>query len=176
MSSSNYCFLTHIQVSQKTNKVVCYSQVFKNFLQFVVIHTVKAYCSVVNEAEVDVFLKFHCFLYDTVSAGNLFDLWFFSSVQFICSVVSDSLLPHGLQHARPPCPSPTPRVYSNSSTLSWWCHPNISSSVIPFSSHLQSFQASGCFQMSQIFTSGHQTIGVSASVLVLPMNIQDWFL
>ena len=66
--------LTHIQVSQKTNKVVCYSQVFKNFLQFVVIHTVKAYCSVVNEAEVDVFLKFHFFPYDTVSAGNLFDL------------------------------------------------------------------------------------------------------
>ena len=97
------------------------------------------------------------------------------SVQFSHSVVSDSLWPHGLQHARPPCPSPTPGVYSNSRPLSWWCHPTISSSVIPFPSHLQSFPASGSFQMSQFFASGGQSIGVSALASVLPMNIQDWF-
>ena len=99
----------------------------------------------------------------------------FSSVQFSHSVVSDSLQPHGLQHARPPCPSPTPRVYSNSCPLSWWCYPTISSSVIPFSSRLQSFPASGSFQMSQLFASGGQSIGVSASASVLSMNIQDRF-
>ena len=97
------------------------------------------------------------------------------SVQFSRSVVSDSLWPHGLQHARPPYPLPTPGAYSNSYPLSRWCHPTISSSVIPFSSHLQSFPASGSFQMSQFFTSGSQSIGVSASASVLPMNIQDWF-
>ena len=99
----------------------------------------------------------------------------FSSVQFSHSVVSNSLQPHGLQHTRLPCPSPTPGVYSNSCPLSQWCHPAISSSVVPFSSHLQSFPASGSFQMSQFFASGGQNIGVSASVSVLPMNIQDWF-
>ena len=98
----------------------------------------------------------------------------FSSVQFICSVVSNSLWLHGLQHARPLSPSPTPGVYSNSCLLSQWCHPTISSSVIPFFSHLQSFPGSGSFQMSQLFTSGGQSIGVSASASVLPMNIQDW--
>ena len=97
-----------------------------------------------------------------------------SSVQFSCSIVSDCLWPHGLQHARPPCPLPTPGVYSNSCPLSQWCHPTISSSVVPFSSHLQSFPASGSFQMSQFFISGGQSIGVSASASVLPMNIQDW--
>ena len=91
------------------------------------------------------------------------------------SVVSDSLRPPGLQHARPPCPSPTPRVYSNSCPLSQWCHPTISSSVVPFSSCLHSFPASGSFPMSQFFTSGGQIIGASASASVLPMNIQDWF-
>ena len=99
----------------------------------------------------------------------------FSSVHLIRSVVSDSLWPHGPQHARPPCPSHTPRVYSNSRTLSWWCHPTSSSSVIPLSSCLQSFPASGYFQMSQFFASGGQSIGVSASASLLPMNIQDWF-
>ena len=88
--------------------------------------------------------------------------------------MSDSLWTHGLQHARPPCPSPTPRVYSNSCPLSQWCHTTISSSVIPFSSSLQSFPASGSFQ-SQFFTSGGQSIGVSTSTSVLSMNIQDWF-
>ena len=98
-----------------------------------------------------------------------------SSVQFSRSVVSDSLQPHGLQHTRPPCPSPTPRVYSNSCPLSQWCHPTISSSVVPFSSHLRSFPASGAFQMSQLFTSDGQSIGVSVSSSIFPVNIQDWF-
>ena len=96
-------------------------------------------------------------------------------IQFSCLVVSDSLWPHGLQHSRPPCPSPTPRSSSDSCPLSQWCHPTISSSVVPFSSCPQSFPASGSFQMSQFFASGGQTIGVSASTSVLPMNIQDWF-
>ena len=96
------------------------------------------------------------------------------SVQFNLSVVSDSLWPHELQHAKPPCPSPTPGVYPNSCPLSWWCHPTISSSVVPFSSCPQSFPASGSFPMSQLFTSGGQSIRVSASASVLPMNTQDW--
>ena len=96
------------------------------------------------------------------------------SVQFSHSVVSETLWPHGRQHARPPCPSTTPGAYSSSCPSSWWCHPTISSSVIPFSSHLQSFPSSGSFQMSQLFESGGQRTGVSASASVLPMNIQDW--
>ena len=95
----------------------------------------------------------------------------FSSVTQLC----DSLRPHGLQHARLTCPSPTPGVYSSSWPLSWWCRPTISSSVVPFSSHLQSLPASGSFPGSQFFASGGQSIRVSASALVLPMNIQDWF-
>ena len=97
------------------------------------------------------------------------------SVHFSRSVVSNSFWPHGLQHARLPCPSPTPGDYSSSCPLSWWCHPTISSSVIPFSSHLQSFPASESFQMSRFFASGGQSIGVSASESVLPVNTQDWF-
>ena len=97
------------------------------------------------------------------------------SVQFSHSVMSNSLWPHGPQHARPPCSSPTPGVYSNSCPLSWWCHPTISSFVIPFSSCLQSFPASEFFPMSQLFASDDQSIGASASASVLPMNIQDWF-
>ena len=97
----------------------------------------------------------------------------FSSVQSLsCSVMS--LRPHEPQHARPPCPSPTPGVHPNPCPWSRWCHPTISSSVTPFSFHLQSFPASESFQMSQFFTSGGQSIGVSASASVLPMNIQDW--
>ena len=99
----------------------------------------------------------------------------FSSVQFSCSVLSDSLWPHEPQHARPPCPSPTPRVHSNWRPSSQWCHPAISSSVVLFSTCLQSFPASGSFQMSQLFASGGQSIGVSASTSVLPMNIHGWF-
>ena len=93
--------------------------------------------------------------------------------QFSRSVISDSLQPHGLQHVRLPCPSPTPAAYSNSCPLHWWCHPTISSSVIPFS-HLQSFPASGSFPMSWFFASGGQSIGVSAPASVFPMNTQDW--
>ena len=100
-------------------------------------------------------------------------LW--SSVQFSHSVMSHSLWPHWLQHSRLPCPPPTPGDYSNSCPLRRWCHPTFSSSVIPFSSHLQSFPASGSFPMSWFFPSGGQRIGVSASTSVLPMNIQGWF-
>ena len=122
------------------------------------IHADKGF-NIVNEGEVNVFLKFPCFLYD--------------SVQFSCSVMSNSLWPHEVQHARPPCPSPTPRVHPNPYPLSWWCHPTISSSVVPFSCP-QSFLASGSFPMSQLFSSGGQSIGVSASTSVLPVNTQDW--
>ena len=97
------------------------------------------------------------------------------SVQFSHSAVSDSLRPHGLQHARLPCPSPVPGAYSNSCPLYRWYHPIISSSAIRFSSHLQSFPASGAFPVSWTFASGGQNIGVPASASVLPMNIQDWF-
>ena len=98
----------------------------------------------------------------------------FSSVQFSHSVVSDSLWPHESQHARFPCPSPTPGVYPNPWPSSWWCHPTISSSVVPFSSCPQSFPASGSFPVNQLFASGGPSIGVSASTSVLPMNTQDW--
>ena len=94
--------------------------------------------------------------------------------QFSHSVVSDSLRPHEVQYARPPCPSPTPGVYPNPCPSSQCCHPTISSSVVPFSSCSQSFPASGSFQMSQLFASSGQSIGVSASTSVLPINIQDW--
>ena len=97
-----------------------------------------------------------------------------ASVQFSCSVVSESLQPHELQHARPPCPSPTPGIHPNQCPSSRWYHPTISSSIVPFSSCLQSFPASGSFPVSQLFASGGQIIGVSASTSVLPMNTQDW--
>ena len=96
------------------------------------------------------------------------------SVQFSHSVVSDSLQPYGPQHARPPCLSPTPGIYPNSCPLSWWCDPTILSSVVPFSSHTQSFPTSRSFQMSQLFAWGGHSIGVSASASVLPMNTQAW--
>ena len=110
----------------------------------------------------------NCFLYCSTSQSLLFLL-------FSLLVMSDSLLPHGLQHARLLCPSPSPGACSNSCPLSRWCHPTISSSVVPFSSCLQSFPASASFLMSQFFTSGGQSIGASASASVLPMNIQGWF-
>ena len=97
-----------------------------------------------------------------------------SSVQFSRSVMSDSLRPHESQHTRPPCPSPTPGVHSGSCPSSWWCHPAISSSVVPYSSCPQSLPASGSFPMSQLFAWGGQSIGVSALASVLPMNTQDW--
>ena len=98
----------------------------------------------------------------------------FSSAQIRCSAVSDSSVPHEPQHSRLPCPSPTPGVFPSSWPLSWWCHPTISSSVVPFPCS-QSFPASWSFQMSQLFSSGSQSIGVSASASVLPMNTQDWY-
>ena len=116
----------------------------------------------------------------SIIAGRFFTNWATwealksSSVQFSHSVMSDFLWYHGLWHTRLPCPSPAPRVYSNSCPLSQWCHPTISSSVIPFSSHLQSFPASGSFPVSQLFTSSGQRTEVSASASVLPMNNQDW--
>ena len=120
----------------------------------------------------------HCNSFQNSCLGNPMDrgTWQatiqFSLVQFSCSVVSDSLRPHGMQHTRPPCLSPTPGVYSNSCPLSQWCHPAISSSVP--SSCSQSLPASGSFPVSQLFTSDGQRIGVSASTSVLPMNTQDW--
>ena len=104
-------------------------------------------------------------------AGNSVDNCL-KSVQFSCSVMSDSLRPHGLQHARPPCPSPTLGVYPNPCPLSQWCHPTISSSVVPFSSCLQSFPTSGSFQMSQFFTSKYWNFSFN----IIPMNTHDWFL
>ena len=109
---------------------------------------------------------------------NIFTSFFLMKVLLLLfshSVMSDSLRPHGVQHTRRPCPSSIPRACSNSCPLSWWCHPTISSSVIPFSSYLQSFPASGSFPLSQFFTSGGQSIGASASASVLSMNSQDWF-
>ena len=110
-----------------------------------------------------------------LSRGNLEKCYRTSSVQFSWSVVSDYLQPQGLQHARLPCPSPTPGTCSNSCPSSQWCHPAISSSVVPFSSCLQCFPLSASFPMTQFFTSGGQSFKASASASVLPMNIQDWF-
>ena len=106
----------------------------------------------------------------------LYNIVLVSIVQLSCSVMSNSLQPHELQHARPPCPSPTPGVHPNPCPLSQWCHPTISSSIIPFSSCPQFFPASGSFQMSQLFVSGGQSIAVPASTSFLPMNTQDWSL
>ena len=129
--------------------------------------------------------RFCTFLVDIIPGIYFFPEWtlfptlflnWFCSVQFSRSVISDSLRPHELQHARPGCPSPTPGVHTNPCAPSQWCHPTISSSVVPFSSCPQSFPASGSFQMSQLFASGAQSIGVSASTSVLPMKTQDWSL
>ena len=109
-------------------------------------------------------------MYCTTLYYNFKDLLLFSR-----SLLSDPLPPWGLQHARLPCPSPSPGACSNSCPLSWWCHPSISSSVLSFSSCLQSLPASGSFPMSQLFASGAQSVGASALASVLPMNIQDWF-
>ena len=120
-------------------------------------------------------LNFKPFISENNSCMHLwFHLGLFSSVQFSCSVMSDSLQPLGLQHTRLLCASPSPGAYSNSCPSSQWCHPTISSSVILFSSCLQSSPASGSFPMSQFFTSGGQSIRASSSVSVLSMNIQDW--
>ena len=110
----------------------------------------------------------------SVQPGGRLQACWMAPIQFSRSVMSDSLWPHGLQHARLPCPSPTPGVYSYSCPLSRWCHPTISASVVPFSSCPQSFPASGSFPMSQLFKSGGQSIGVWASTSVLPTNTQNW--
>ena len=111
----------------------------------------------------------------TTQLINFFLWWVLvKSIQFSRSVVSDSLWPHKPQHAKLPCPSPTPGVHPNPCPLSWWCHPAISSSVVPFSSFPQSIPASGSFPVSQLFVWGGQSTGVSASAAVLPMNTQDW--
>ena len=112
--------------------------------------------------------------YRTLNSPRTFPKSMLISVQFSHSVMADSLRPHEPQHARPPCPSSTPGVHPNLCPSSWWCHPTISSSVVPFSSCPQSFPASGSFQMTQLFASGGQSIGVSASTTVLPMNTQAW--
>ena len=108
-----------------------------------------------------------------LSHVHIIEIWLL--LLFSCLVVSVSSRPHEPQHTRPPCPSPTPRVYSNSCPLSQWCHPTISSSVVPLSSHLQSFLGSRSFPISQLFASGDQSIGASTLATVLPMNIQSWF-
>ena len=116
----------------------------------------------------------YTYVYIKLFFQNMYIYTYISSVQFSCSLMSDSLQPHEPQHARPPCPSPTPGIYPNSCPLSQWCPLAISSSVILFSSCLQSFPASGSFHMSQLCTSGGQSTRVSASTSVLPMNSQDW--
>ena len=141
--------------------LIIHSFILENFLHHILDRIRSSYCP--NTSHVTLITDGH-------------DLSRNSLVQFNHSVVSNSLRPNGLKHARPPCPSPTPGAYSNSCPLSRWCHPTVSSSVIPFSSCLQSFPAIGSFPMSQFFTLGGQSIGVSASTSVLPMNIQDWFL
>ena len=118
--------------------------------------------------------KIHPITFSDLSKVMLNSRRQFSSVQLSHSVMSHSLWTHESQHARPPCPSPIPGVYSNSCPLSWWCHPAMSSFVVPFSSCPQSLPASGSFPMSQLFASGGQSTGVSASISVLPMNTQDW--
>ena len=146
-------------------------------------------CAFFCPKEIFTFYQFHKWIYDPENIIILYHfreinkklfifimcLYMLSSVQFSHSVMSNSLQPHGLLHARHPCPSPTPWACSNSCPSSRWCHSTISSSVFPFSSCLQSFPASGSFPVSQFFTSGAQSIGVLASASVLPMNIQDWF-
>ena len=115
------------------------------------------------------------FLFSLILEWKIFLLEWISSVQFSHSVVSNSLWPHESQHSRPPCPSPSPAVHSDSRPSSWWCHPAISSSVIPFSSCPQSLPASESFPMSQLFAWGGQSTGASASASIPPMNIHDWF-
>ena len=129
---------------------------------------------IVFTSSFSIYNSFYLFLSDWCGLDSQYCVNKSNESQFSCSVVSDSSWPHELQHARPPCPSPTPGVYSNLSPSNQWCHPAISSSVVPCSSCPQSFSASGSFPMSQLFTSGGQSTGVSASTSVLPMNTQDW--
>ena len=134
-----------------------------DFLYILITSLDKCFANILSQFVTRLYFLYRIFLKQLFSVS-----W-----QFSRSVVSDSLWPHALQHARLPCPSPTPKVYSNSCPLSSWSHPAILSSVVPFSSCLQSFLASGSFPMSQFFTSGGQSIRVSVSASFLPMNIQD---
>ena len=161
---------------------------FLFFLQFHFMHFWTVYSSILKHKCLECSLDCRFYHYERTFAHTLCPHLIFSfsqccfshnrtlfPVQFSHSIVSESLQPHGLQHTRLPCPSPAPGVCSNSCPSSQWCHPTFSSSVVPFSSNLQSFPASGSFPVSQLFTSGGQNIGVSASASVLPMNIHDWF-
>ena len=132
------------------------------------------YCLILDHHQVSVNRSIALFFTITCFFITYFTTLYWCTVQFSCSVMSDCLWPHELQHARPPCLSPTLGVYSNSRPLSQWCHPAISSSGVPFSSCPQSLPASGSFPMSQLFAWGGQSIGVSASASVLPMKTQDW--
>ena len=143
-----------------------FRDVRKDMLQLLLLFLVNVFCVIIA-----IFTKFIRQLCHIL----LLCSFLLSSVQFSSSVMSYSLQSHGLQHTRPHCPSPTPRACSNPCPLSQWCHPTISSSIMPFSSCLQSFPASRSFSLSQFFTSGCQRTGASASASVLPMNIQDWF-
>ena len=147
-----------------------YSISFLKAKTFLLVFVFVCVCNFTVSFFVDMCIYLHRYVHPEKSTSVQF-----SSVHFSRSVVSNSLHPHELQHASPPCPSPTPRVHSNSCSLSQWCHPAISSSVVPFSFCLQSFPASESFQLSQFFASGGQSIGASASTSVLPMNIQGWF-
>ena len=155
-----------------------------HFLLILLSDTIKGFCKLIfkfpsNICWIDCFfcikysLLFCQMLVDCIFTSLFLDSQFFS-VQLSCSVVSDSLRPRESQHARPPCPSPTPRVHSHSHPSSWWCHPTISSSVVPFSSCPQSLPASESFPMSQLFTWGGQSIRVSALASFLPKNTQGW--
>ena len=177
----NYIFASHLlhlsimiyQWEMGLGELVAFLQYWIQ-MNSVLLHVEKPFIEVMpRKVEWEKKLVSMC-LYTLVRLSEWSSVVLVTSVQFSRSVVSDSLWPHEPQHARPPCPSPTPGVHPNPCLLSRWCHPTISFSVIPFS-HLQSFPAWGSFQVSQLFTSGGQSIGVSASTPVLPMNIQDWF-
>ena len=151
-----------------------YSWVQSDFFSLILSVSSKPYLAMARMKRNSVTLSM-CILSSYLMSLLILTTTLMGSVQFSHSVVSDSLQPHRQQHARLPCPSPTPGVCSNSCPSCRWCHPTISSSVVPFSSCLQSFPASGSFPVSQLFASGGQSIGVSASASVLPVNIQDWF-
>ena len=174
MSSSNCCFLTCVQISQETGQVVCYSHFFQNFPQFIVIHTVKGF-GIVNKAEIDVFMELSCFFHDSLGC-NFFHL----SVQFISvtQVVSNSVNPRTAA-CQASLSITNSRSFPNSCPLSRWCHPTISSSVIPFSSCLQSFPTLESFQMSCIRWPKHWSFSFSISPFskhsgLISFRI-DWF-
>ena len=198
MASSNCCFLTCIQISHEAGKVVWYSQIFKILIFHSLLWFTQSKTVVVNESEVDVFLEFSCFfcmIQQLLQNDDFFSLIIVSRhircnshrkqifpsstvwllLLFSHLVVPGSLWPHGLQHARPPCPSLSHEVCPSSRPFHQWRHPAISSSDTLFSSCFQSFPASETFPLSLLFVSGDQNTGTSALASVLPMNIQGWF-